>query len=280
MMFLLGRAKQIIHLHKIFPKKHLGQNFVVDSSLLENMISYALINRKDTVLEIGAGLGFLTRLLSKKCQRVIAVEIDPRLIKILKEQLQGLRNVDLIEGNLLNVSIPHFNKVVSTPPYSISSPILFWLLEKKFDCAIITFQKEFAERLVAPVGSRNYGRLTINVYYRAEVKLLDQVPRRVFYPSPDVDSMIVQLKPRREPPFFVKDEQVFHELVQALFTQRNKKVRNSFLFYLGKRGIRKRKAIKMANSLTFHDRRVRELAPEDFGALANEVLQISEKNIL
>lgn len=254
---------------------------MVDSSLLQKMISYASINQEDVVLEIGAGLGFLTQLLSRKCGRVIAVEIDPKLAKMLRERLQGLPNLDLIEGDLLRVSVPRFNKVVSTPPYSISSPLLFWLLERKFDCAVMTFQRELAERLAAPVGSRDYGRLTVNVYYRAEVELLDYVPRSVFYPPPDVDSVVVRLKPRREPPFYVEDKEVFSELVQTLFTQRNKKVRNAILSFLRKRGIKRGNAVRMADSLTFHDKRVRELAPEDFGALTNEVIQKSgEKGLL
>ena len=254
---------------------------MVDSSLLQKMISYASINQEDVVLEIGAGLGFLTQLLSKKCGRVVAVEIDPKLAKMLKERLQGLQNLDLIEGDLLRVSVPQFNKVVSTPPYSISSPLLFWLLERKFDCAVMTFQREFAERLAAPVGSRDYGRLTVNAYYRAEVELLDYVPRSMFYPPPDVDSIVVRLKPRREPPFYVEDKEVFFELVQTLFTQRNKKVRNAILSFLRKRGIKGGNAIGMADSLTFHDKRVRELAPEDFGALTNEVIRKSgEKDLL
>jgi len=254
---------------------------VVDSSLLLKMISYASLNRGDVVLEIGAGLGFLTQLLSERCGRVIAIEIDPTLTKMLKERLQGLQNVDLIEGDLLRVSVPLFNKVVSTPPYSISSPLLFWLLKRRFDCAVMTFQREFAERLAAPVGSKDYARLTVNAYYRAEVELLDHVPRSMFYPPPDVDSIIVRLKPRREPPFYVGDKEVFFELVQTLFTQRNKRVRNAILPFLRKRGMKRENAIRIADSLTFHDKRVRELAPEDFGALTDEVIRKSnEKGLL
>ena len=125
------------------------------------MISYASVTEDDVVLEVGAGLGFLTQLLSHECKRVIAVEVDPKLITILREQLHGLQNVDLTEGDILKVSVPSFNKVVSTPPYSISSPLLFLLLERKFECAVLTFQKEFAERLAAYVGSKDYGRLTV-----------------------------------------------------------------------------------------------------------------------
>jgi 16S rRNA (adenine1518-N6/adenine1519-N6)-dimethyltransferase len=242
--------------------------------MLQRMISYASITGDDVVLEIGAGLGFLTQILSRECKRVIAVEVDPKLIKILREQLYGLQNVDLIEGDILDLSVPPFNKVISTPPYSISSPLLFWLLERKFECAVLTFQKEFAERLAASVGSKEYGRLTVTAYYRAEVELLDYVPRNMFYPPPDVDSIVVRLR-LREPPFQVEDEEIFLELVQTLFTQRNKKVRNAILPFLHKRGIKGGNALGLADSLSFHDKRVRELAPEDFGALSNEIVRNS-----
>ncbi|MFB0501975.1 MAG: 16S rRNA (adenine(1518)-N(6)/adenine(1519)-N(6))-dimethyltransferase RsmA [Candidatus Bathyarchaeia archaeon] len=272
-MDLLPRARRLLHLHRVFPKKRLGQNFVIDRALLQKMISYASVNREDTVLEVGAGLGFLTKLLSPTCKRVIAVEVDLKLARILRSELIDLRNVDLIEGDVLNVSVPQFNKVVSTPPYSISSPLLFWLLENRFDCAVLTFQKEFAERLTAPVGSRDYGRLTIGTYYRAEAELLDPVPRSMFYPPPDVDSMVVRLKPREEPPFSVEDEEAFFELVQTMFTQRNKKVRNAIVPFLRRRMV-KADTARLADSLLFHDKRVRELAPEDFGALTKEIARV------
>jgi len=271
-MSLLQRAEHLLRLYKFLPKKRLGQNFAVDTDLLRRMISYASITKDDVVLEVGAGLGFLTRLLSRECKRVIAVEVDPKLTKILREQLYGLQNVDLIEGDILSLSVPSFNKVVSTPPYSISSPLLFRLLERKFDCAVLTFQKEFAERLAASVDSKEYGRLTVTTYYRGEVELLDFVPRKMFYPPPDVDSIVVRLKPR-EPPFQVEDEETFLELVQTLFTQRNKKVRNAILPFLHKLGIKGGNALGLADSLPFHDKRVRGLAPEDFGVLANEIVR-------
>jgi len=271
-MSLLRRAKHLLRLYKFLPKKRLGQNFVVNTDLLQRMISYASVTKDDVVLEVGAGMGFLTYLLSRECKRVIAVEVDPKLIKILREQLQGLQNVDLIEGDILSLSVPSFNKVVSTPPYSISSPLLFWLLERKFDCAVLTFQKEFAERLAASVGSKEYGRLTVTTYYRGDVELLDHVPRNMFYPPPDVDSMVVRLRPRK-PPFQVEDEEIFLELVQTLFTQKNKKVRNAILPFLHKRGIKGRNALELADSLPFHDKRARELSPEDFGTLANKIVR-------
>jgi len=246
---------------------------MTDSALSQRMISYADVNDQDVVLEVGAGLGFLTLLLSERCKKVLAVEVDSKLTQVLRERFRNVGNIELIEGDILRVAVPPFSKVVSTPPYSISSHLLFWLLDKPFNSAVLTFQKEFAERMAASVNTKDYGRLTVSTYYKADVELLDYVPRTAFYPPPDVDSFVVRLKPKLKPPFRVKDEKVFSELVQAVFTQRNKKLRNAILSFLQRQGMVREKAQQLADSLTFHDKRVRELAPEDFGALTNEVIE-------
>ncbi|MFQ6064499.1 MAG: 16S rRNA (adenine(1518)-N(6)/adenine(1519)-N(6))-dimethyltransferase RsmA [Candidatus Bathyarchaeia archaeon] len=277
-MALLQKTKHLLRRYGLRPKKRLGQNFAIDSAFLQKMISYASLGKEDIVLEVGAGLGFLTKLLCRKCEKVLAIEVDAGLIKALREELKGFDNAVLIEGDILNVSVPSFNKVVSTPPYSISSPLLFWLLERDFECAVLTFQEELAERLVAQVGSKDYCRLTVNTYYRAEAELLDRVSKEMFYPQPEVDSRIVRLKPR-EPPFSVKDETVFFELVRTLFTQRNKKMRNAIVPLLRKRGMEGKEARRLADLLPFHDRRVKRLAPEDFGFLANEIAQGNSEKI-
>lgn len=266
-MSLAERTKKLLKRQRIFPSKRLGQNFMVDESYLYSLASFASLSRKDVVLEIGAGFGVLTKVLSSLCGKVIAVEVDRRLFEVLGREFAGFGNVVVIEGDVLETVIPKFNKVVANPPFHISSPILFWLLERSFDLAVLTFQKEFAERLVADVGSRDYSRLTVETYYRAEVELLETVPKEAFFPPPEVDASIVRLKPRSVPPFHVKSDGVFHELVRMLFTQRNRKVRNAVAGFLHKTG----KEESLADSLLFHDKRVRELAPEDFGAIANEL---------
>jgi 16S rRNA (adenine1518-N6/adenine1519-N6)-dimethyltransferase len=271
-MNLSRKASELLSLYKIFPKQSLGQNFLIDEDLLKNMVSHASISKDDVVLEVGAGLGFLTRLLAEKCRKVIAVEIDHRLVGFLKNELKDFSNVDLLQGNILKVSVPLFNKVVSTPPYYISSPLVSWLFRHNFDCAVLTFQKEFAERLTAPIGNKDYGWLTVITYYWAEVELLDFVPKTLFYPSPEVDSYVVRLKYRKTKPFHVEDFKIFHELVKTLFSQRNKKVRNGISLFLRKLGKERTEALRIADSCPFRDKRVRELAPEDFGAIANELV--------
>lgn len=243
---------------------------MVESSIFQCMADYASLRRSDVVLDIGAGLGFLTCFLANKCEAVLAVESDSRLVRVLREQLENSPNVKIIEGDVLKVQIPQFNKVVSIPPYHISSALLLWLFNRNFDCAVLIFQKEFANRLVFSVGNEDYGWLTVVAYYRVEVELLDEIPKWMFYPQPEVDSVIVRLKPKRPPPFTLKNEAVFKQLVQTLFTQRNRKVRNAVLpFIKGMHATIAEDAVKLADSLPFHDKRVRELAPEDFGVLAN-----------
>ncbi len=250
---------------------------MLDEALMDRMISYASVSEEDVVLEVGAGFGFLTRRLAPCCKRVLAVEVDSRLVRILRRELRGTGNVEFIEGDILKVSVPPFDKVVSTPPYSISSPLLFWLLEKPFKCAVLTFQREFGERLTAPIGSENYSRLTVATYYRAEVEILENVPKESFFPPPEVDSVVLRLKPRKTPPFKVDNPKFFYEMLRVLFTQRNKKLRNAVTLFLHKKGMRRAKAVKIADSLLFHEKRVRTLAPEDFGAIANELYAKLEK---
>lgn len=272
-MNLYQKTRHLMRAYGVLPKKRLGQNFMVDDHFLRLISSYAALTRSDIVLEVGAGFGFLTRLLAQKSKKVIAVEMDTCLTKILQTELVDLHNVEFIEGDILKAVVPPYNKVVSNPPFSISSPLLFWFLNKPFDLAVLTFQKEFARRLNAPTGSRDYSRLTVSTYYRADVELLDDVPKEAFYPPPDVDAAIVRLKPKKLLPFKLKDEKVFDEVVRTLFTQRNRKVRKAILPLLQKHGLKGKTASEKADHLPFHNRRVRELASEDFGALANELVQ-------
>jgi 16S rRNA (adenine1518-N6/adenine1519-N6)-dimethyltransferase len=271
-MNLTENTKDILRSYRISLKKRLGQVFAVDSVFLETLASYASLTRDDIVLEVGSGLGFLTKVLLNKCKKVVAVEVDPRLTRVLKDQLGDSQNVELIEGDIFKIHLPYFNKVVSAPPYYLSSPLLFFLLEKGFECAVLALQEEFADRLVASVGRKDYSRLSVMIYYRSNAEVLNSVSRCCFYPQPEVDSVIVRLRPRK-PPFSLLDEETFFELTRILFSQRNKKVRNAIIPFLRKPKTKKDDARKIADSILFHDKRVQELKPEDFGALANELVR-------
>jgi len=243
---------------------------MIESSVFEPMIKYASLDENDTVLDIGAGLGFLTRFMAKKCKSVLAVEADPELAGILREQLADSPNVTVIEGNVFKVNLSPFNKVVSVPPYGISSHLLLWLFNKGFDNAVLVFQKEFADRLMASAGSENYGWLTVLTYYYAQAQLLNSVPKTMFYPQPKIDSIVTRLESRNPRPFTLNNETSFKQLVQLLFTERNKKIRNAVLPYIKvMTGTSKKKAAEIADKLPFRDKRARELAPEDFGVLVD-----------
>jgi 16S rRNA (adenine1518-N6/adenine1519-N6)-dimethyltransferase len=233
---------------------------MIESSIFQRLAGYASLGKDDVVLDVGAGLGFLTRFLAEECGKVLAVELDAKLVKVLREQLRGLTNVEIVEGDVFKTPLPVFNKVVSIPPYNISSALIRWLFDRNFERAVMVLQKEFAFRLVAPIGSEDYGWLAVLTYYHFDAELLDDVPKWFFYPQPEIDSVIVRLKPRSAPPFRLKDEVFFEKLVRALFTQRNRKVRNAVQQFTEK---------ECADHLPFRNRRVRELAPEDLGEIAN-----------
>jgi len=266
-MSLLEETKLLLRKHRIFPKKRLGQHFTVEPTLFERMAVYATLSSDDVVLDIGAGFGFLTRFLAERCRKVLAVEADSRIAAVLRRVLRGLPNVEVVEGDVLKVQLPSFNKVVSIPPYNISSQLIQWFFKKPLDCAVLVLQREFAHKLVAPVGSGSYSWLTVLTYYYFDVELLDVVSKNAFYPPPEVDSIIVLLKPKSPRPFRVRHEESFKHLVQSLFTQRNRKVKNAVRVY-AKKELSSGKKVNL-ELIPFKERRVRELAPEDFGVLAD-----------
>jgi 16S rRNA (adenine1518-N6/adenine1519-N6)-dimethyltransferase len=266
----LEEAKSLLRDHRIVPNKLLGQNFMVDSSLFPKLSHYAMLKAQDTVLDAGAGFGFLTRFLANKCKAVLAVEKDPHVAMVLREQVKDLPNVTLVEGDVLKAKIPPFNKAISIPPYYLSSQLVTWLMDRGFESAVLIVQKEFAARLVAPVGSENYGWLTVVTQQAAETELLDDVPKWMFHPQPPVDSIILRLKPWSKPPFTVKNKALFRRLSKWLFTQRNKKLDNAIApFIISELKLDKVDAAKMASTIPMGDKRVREIAPKDFGAIAD-----------
>jgi 16S rRNA (adenine1518-N6/adenine1519-N6)-dimethyltransferase len=269
-MSLLEKTKFLLRKYRISPNRVFGQNFIIEPSIFENMNDYASLKQDDVALDIGAGLGFLTGFLANKCKEVLAVETDNRLVTALLEQFKDLPKVKIIAGNVLKTQIPQFSKTVSTPPYQISSHLLLWLLKRRFDRSVLIFQKEFANRLIAPVGSEEYGWLTVLTYYRAECELLDEVPKNMFYPQPNVDSIVVRLTLRKSSPFVVRDESQFIRLLQFMFARRNRRVRNAvYPFLRNELAEAAQDARTIACKVPCRDERVRLLAPEDFGALAN-----------
>jgi len=246
---------------------------MLEASIFPKLTDYASLGKADVVLDAGAGFGFLTRFLANNCKAVIAVEKDPNVAEVLREKLRGFANVTVVEGDVLKAALPEFSKVVSIPPYYLSSRLVTWLFERKVECTVLILQREFAGRLVAAVGSEDYGWLTVVAGHSAEVELLDAVPRSLFYPPPEVDSVIVRLTPWKAVPFEVNDEASFRGMVRWLFTQRNKKLRNALPpFIKSTLGAPKEDAEKLACAFPFRDERVRELPPKDFGVIANALV--------
>jgi 16S rRNA (adenine1518-N6/adenine1519-N6)-dimethyltransferase len=273
-MSLLEETKHLLRTARIVPSRLLGQNFMINPIFLEKLATYANVYDEDVVLDIGAGFGFLSRVLSGRCRKVIAVEKDHSIAKILKEQLRGSTNVTVTEGDALHTPLSVFNKIVSIPPYQISSKLMLWLFEQRFEVALLILQKEFANRLIAKIGDDDYGWLSVLAYYHIETELLDLIPKTSFYPEPQVDSVILRSRPKSPQPFTVKSEKFFERAVRSLFTQRNRKTSNAILPLLkGELGIGKTEASGFVEKIHFLDKRVRQLAPEDFGELANALYE-------
>jgi 16S rRNA (adenine1518-N6/adenine1519-N6)-dimethyltransferase len=264
----------------IWLQRRIGQHLVIDQAVLERMVGYAEIREKDVVLEIGTGTGNLTRLLAQRAKKVITLERDSKLLSFAKERIRR-SNVEFILGDALKIEFPHFNKVVANLPYSISSEITFKLLNQGFELAVLMYQLEFARRLMAFPGSEDYGRLTINVYYRATAEILEEVPSEAFFPQPKVSSAIVRLRCRK-PPFEVKSEEMFFRVTNALFQHRRQRVRNALyrsfhtLFpdlELGKR--ERRKTVDEVLPKELAVAHVSHLTPEQIGRIANNLTDVA-----
>lgn len=246
------------------PAKSRGQNFLVDDRVADRQIEYAELSSSDTVLEVGPGLGMLTGRLAARAGKVLAIEADAKLASYLEGRLP--QNVELIRGDALQVPFPRFDRFVSNLPYSISSPIVFKLLEHDFVKGVVMLQKEFADRMVAMPDTDDYSRLTVNVFYRAECRILEKVPSSRFWPQPKVDSAIVELVPRA-PPFDVSDEGFFFRLVEMLFQNRRKKI--GTVLRMRSLVTSEQKAL-----LPYMDLRVEALSPEQIGELSDRVREL------
>lgn len=270
-------TKNILKEHGIRLSKRQGQPHVVDENVLKKMVDYGSLSSTDEVLEIGPGVGNLTSFLIENAGKVVAVERDKQLVEILRDRLGNKSNLNIIHGDVLEVKLPKFDKVVANLPYSISSPLTFRLLERKFGLAVLMYQKEFARRMVASPGSSEYSRLSVNVSYRAQAELLDEVPPGAFIPKPEVWSAIVRLKTRK-PSFEVRNEDVFIRTVRAVFQHRRQKIRNSLFHSFDEvfpeanlSDDQKRAFVDDAISEKLANLRATNISPEEFGEIANSL---------
>jgi 16S rRNA (adenine1518-N6/adenine1519-N6)-dimethyltransferase len=201
--------------------------------------------------------------------------MDRKLYSHLKDKVP--ENVELINADAMKVDFPKFDVVVSNLPYQISSPVTFKLLEHEFDRGILMYQKEFADRMVAKSGDSGYSRLSVNVYFRAECKILKKVPKGAFNPVPKVDSAIVRLIPRPSP-FQVKDEKLFFSMVEALFSQRRKKIKNTVASFIERKlKIKNKEKIRdLTQKLPHSDDRVDSITPKELGVLSDTLYNFAE----
>lgn len=202
------------------------QRFLTSSRILHAIVDAAELRPSEVVLEIGAGVGNLTRLLCERARKVYAIEKDGQLMSVLESELGDIDNLELMCADALEAELPACDVVVSNIPYSIATPLTFRLLEHEFDRAILTYQLELAKRLTAKPSTKGYGRLSVMVQHHCDVRMVARVPRGAFYPPPKVESATVRLI-RRPPPYTVEDEPMFFELVRAGFEHRRKKLRNA-----------------------------------------------------
>jgi 16S rRNA (adenine1518-N6/adenine1519-N6)-dimethyltransferase len=259
--------RELDELH-IPPLKRFGQHFLVDTKVRDELVQQARLTGNDLVIEIGPGLGFLTAALARKANHVVAVEKDRTLAAHLREKFSERENVTIVQGDALEIPIPVDARIVSSPPYNISSKLILLILNSRFKAATLLLQKEFGERLTASSGSRDYGRITVMLRCKAEARLIKNVPRSVFYPKPRVDSAIINIEPLKAT-FAIEHRGVFADLVRALFTQRRRKLKSVFGRYLSHQYPTYRNEI--LSSARVPEKRVFETTPEEFANLANQI---------
>ena len=230
-------TKEIINKYSFAFQKKFGQNFLIDSNVLESIIRGAEITKDDFVLEIGPGIGTMTQYLCEAAKQVVAVEIDKMLIPILEDTLSEYDNVEVINQDVLKVDIKSLAeeknngkpiKVVANLPYYITTPIIMGLFESgvPIDSITIMVQKEVADRMQTGPGSKDYGALSLAVQYYATAKVILNVSATCFMPRPNVDSAVIKLTRHKEPTVNVADEKLMFKIIRASFNQRRKTLVN------------------------------------------------------
>ncbi|MCI8527734.1 MAG: 16S rRNA (adenine(1518)-N(6)/adenine(1519)-N(6))-dimethyltransferase RsmA [Lachnospiraceae bacterium] len=237
----LGIARntiEVLQKHQFHFQKKYGQNFLIDTSVLERIMAAAEITEQDCVLEIGPGIGTMTQYLAERAREVVAVEVDRNLIPILEETLSEYANVTLINEDILKVDLNQLAKeknagepmkVVANLPYYITTPIVMGLFERQVPLKSITImvQKEVAERMQAGPGTKDYGALSLAVQYYAKPEVVAKVPPNCFMPRPTVGSAVIRLTRYEEPLVKVRDEGKFFGIIRAAFNQRRKTLVNA-----------------------------------------------------
>ncbi len=272
---LKATVKQLCDRIGLQPRSEQGQNFLISTAILREEIASANLTEGDSVLDIGAGFGFLTERLATKASVVYAIERDQRIARYLRERLAsfvGTGTVQVIVDDVLQVPLPDVSKIVSNPPYHIISPIVIKILREAFPrpdftLAVLILQKTYAERLLADPGEETWGRLPAALQYFGEGELLRNVPRDAFWPKPDVPSALVKLMPARDRTPAVSFP-VYEDTTRLIFSYPRKKVRNAVKIVLQNQDKAWREVVAQAEQAVGKWKRVRELRKRDIMALA------------
>lgn len=279
----INTVKEILSKHGFTFSKALGQNFLINPSVCPRMAMECGVDENSGVIEVGPGIGVLTNELAKRAKKVIAVELDKRLLPVLEETLEEYDNVKVINEDVMKLDL---NKLIEEAfegmnvcvcanlPYYITSPIVMRLLEEKLNVSSITVmvQKEAAQRICANVGTRQCGAVTAAVWYYSEPELLFNVSSGSFMPAPKVDSAVIRLNIRKEPPVSVKSEEVFFKTIKAAFSQRRKNIANSLS---GGLSVGKQEIISVLEDCGIPaSKRAEELTLENLGKIADRLCDI------
>ena len=281
-MNVLEETKYLMKKYKIKANKSLGQNFLIDDTVIEDIVGGASIGKDDLVIEIGPGLGSMTALLVEKAKKVICIELDKKMIKILNDRFIAYNNIELINEDVLKLDLNKLIKqekeqneikdvkIVANLPYYITTPIIMKLLEENLDIASITvmIQKEVADRLIEIPSGKNTGAITYTVYYYCECEKIREVENTCFVPMPEVTSEVINLKLRKEPAVKVENKKVFFNIIKSAFMQRRKTLLNALV----NTGVFKSKeeGAEILRKLNLReDIRAEKLTIEDFARICN-----------
>jgi 16S rRNA (adenine1518-N6/adenine1519-N6)-dimethyltransferase len=281
-MNVLEETKILMKKYKIKANKNLGQNFLIDDTVIEDIVNGAKIEKEDLVIEIGPGLGSMTALLLEKARKVICVELDKKMIQILNDRFIAYNNIELINQDILKLNLKEIIKqeketnciksvkIVANLPYYITTPIIMKLLEEDLDIESITvmIQKEVADRLIEIPSGKNTGAITYTVYYYCECEKIREVENTSFIPMPEVTSEVINLKLRKTPVVKVENKKVFFNIIKSAFMQRRKTLLNALV----NTGVFKSKeeGMEILRKLNLReDIRAENLTIEDFSRICN-----------
>ena len=283
---ILEETKFIMNKYHIKANKSLGQNFLIDEEVIKKIVDSSKIEKDDLVIEIGPGLGTLTKYLLEKAQKVICIELDKKMVKILNDRFSLYNNFEILNQDVLKVDLKNIIenekknngvknvKVVANLPYYITTPIIMKLLEEELDLESITVmvQKEVADRLIAIPSKKETGAITYTVYYYAEAENIVEVPNNSFIPEPEVNSKVIKLNIRKEPKVKIEKKEVMFRIVKCAFMQRRKTLLNALVNT--KVFINKEEGIKILNKLGLNPNiRAENLKLEDYANITNLILK-------